>query len=505
MKKNRLLSILLAGATCLPLLAGCAKTTSAQSAAGTASAAASAAASSAAVSKPQGDPVKITWLVRGDEPKNSASVFEAVNKKLKADLNTTLTMKFIAAGDYNTKMQMAMAGGEDWDLCYTASWANNYVSAAGKGAYLELTTDMLKKDAPHVMSTIPENLWDGIKVSGKIYALMNYQVMYEQPGLQFLKSVIDEQKIDVKTITNWASLDAVFAKLAAAYPDCYAFRGNLAQTAFFRETPISCVMDLPFLCYDPSTKKLSNTKYFDDFAEYYKYAKQWKDKGYIPADAATLQDEATMIKQGKILSRYCRIKPGVESDLKSTNGLDWVCISTGKGVIGTSSAQSTLTAVSVNSAHPEEAIRLYDYIFGSKEVSNMLFYGVEGTDYTLENNRVVRKADGYNFNSAWMIGNQFNALLLPGKDDDVWVQTMKGNKDAMTDALFGFVPDRTPVETELATCESIWGEYKDILNFGLDDSATVIPEMMDKLKKAGMEKVTTEMQKQLDTFFASKK
>ena len=81
---------------------------------------------------------------------------------------------------------------------------------------------------------------------------------------------------------------------------------------------------------------------------------------------------------------------------------------------------------------------------------------------------------------------------------------MKGNEEPGYDALFGFVPDRTPVETELANLEAVWMEYKDILYYGLQDYKTVIPEMMDKMNLAGLEKVTVEMQKQVDAFLAAK-
>lgn len=144
-------------------------------------------------------------MIRGDEPKNYDSVMTAVNEKLLADTNMTLDLRFIAPGDFDTKMQMAMAGGDDWDLCFTSHWANSYVNAAGKGAYLELSEEMLKENAPNMMATIPEQLWDGIKINGKIYALMNYQVMYDQAGYMILKSAMEEQNIDVTTINSWDS------------------------------------------------------------------------------------------------------------------------------------------------------------------------------------------------------------------------------------------------------------------------------------------------------------
>lgn len=452
-----------------------------------------------------GEPTEIIWMVRNEEPKNFDSVMAAVNEKLLKEKNMTLDMRFIAPGDYDTKMQMAMAGGDEWDLCFTSHWANNYVNAAGKGAYLELSEEMLNENAPNLMATIPENLWNGVKVNGNIYALMNYQAMYDQAGMMFLKSAVDEQGIDVTTVNSWESLNKTIADLAAAYPDKYATRGGgvINHDLMLQDVPLSTIMNMPFLTYDPETNKVSNTLYFDRIQENLASAKEWKDKNYAPADAATIKDEKTLLSQGQILSRYQRVKPGVDTALKNTYGNEWVTVPMGDPYINTMAVQSTLTAVNVNSEHPEEAIQLYDYIFGDKEISNMLFYGLEGQDYELVNGRVKKLEDCWSA-PAWMLGNQFNALLLEADVEGVWEETMKGNEEATLDPLFGFVPDRSSIETEMANCEAIWTEYKDILYYGLQDQSVAVPEMLDKMNKAGLEKVTAEIQNQVDEFLASK-
>lgn len=495
MKKKQLFALAMAGVMSAGLLAGC----------GGGESSAAAGSGSTASGASTEETTEIVWMIRGDEPKNYDSVMAAVNEKLKEDINMTLDLRFISPGDYDTKMQMAMAGGDDWDLCFTSHWANNYVNAAGKGAYLELSEEMLKENAPNMMSTIPEKFWDGIKVNGNIYALMNYQVMYDQAGYMILKEAVDEQGIDVNSIDSWDSLNATLKTLKEAYPDKYATRGGgvINHDLIFQEEPQTTIMNMPFLTYDPETQKISNTIYFENIEENLKSMKMWKDEGYVPADAATMKDEVTMLSQGQILSRYSRIKPGNDAALKVQYGNDWVSFPLSEGVINTMAVQSTLTAVNVNSEHPEKAIQLFDYIFGSEEVSNMLFFGLEGQDYELVDGRVQTLPDCW-VASAWMLGNQFNAYLTINDVDGVWEETMKGNEEAALDPLFGFVPDRTPIETEMATCEAIWLEYKDILYYGLQDYTTVIPEMMDKLNKAGLEKVTAELQSQVDEFLASK-
>lgn len=496
MKKKQLLSLAMAGAVGASLLVGCG-----QGASSTSESTAASGSSEAA----KEEATKIVWMIRGDEPKNYDSVMAAVNEKLLADTNMTLDLRFIAPGDYDTKMQMAMAGGDDWDLCFTSHWANSYVNAAGKGAYLELSEEMLKENAPNMMATIPEQLWDGIKINGKIYALMNYQVMYDQAGYMILKSAMEEQNIDVTTINSWDSLTDMMATLQAAYPDKYATRGGGPQNydLMFQEEPLSTIMSAPYLCYDPATKQVSNDLYFTKIEDGLKAAQIWKNEGYQPADAATMKDEKTMLSSGQLLTRYSRIKPGNDAALLANYGNEWVSFPLSEGVINTMAVQSTLTGVNVNSKNPEKAIQLYDYIFGNEEVSNMLFFGLEGQDYELVDGRVKKLPDSW-VASAWMLGNQFNAYLTVNDVEGVWEETMKGNEEAALDPLFGFVPDRSKIETEMATCEAIWLEYRDILYYGLQDYTTVVPEMLDKMNKAGLEKVTAEIQSQVDEFLASK-
>lgn len=363
---------------------------------------------------------------------------------------------------------------------------------------------MLKEYAPDVMATIPAQLWDGIKVNGGIYGMMNYQVMYDQPGMWFNKAAVEEQNIDLGTVTDWESLNVVLDALAQAYPDKYATRGGGSfNFDSFCEEPNSMIMGYPWLYFNPETEQIAADTFFGKNAAFFENVKLWKDNGWCPPDAATMKDENTMFANEQILSRYSRMKPGNEASLQATYGIEFACVTTGPAVINTNAAQSTVTAVNINSEHPEKAIQLFNYVFSNEEIANLLFFGLEGQDYELVDGRVKRLENCWN-TPQWQLGNQFNAMLTVNDVEGVWEETMKGNAEADVDALFGFVPNREPIETELATCEAIWGEYKDILMWGLRDYTEAVPEMLSKMEKAGLNDVIAELQAQVDAFLASK-
>lgn len=455
------------------------------------------------------EPVEIIWLIRADEPPNVESVMAALNEKMLADINTTLKLTFIAPGDYNDKMPLIFSGGDEWDLCFTASWVNNYVNAANMGAYLPLD-NLLAENAPGYLSIFPEKLLDGARIGGQLYGLPNYQVMYDQTGMWFLKDVAEELDL-VDAIKSAASFDDVTEILRTVKqekPEIFATRegqggGNGGNLPFATEV-VSLIFNYPFIAFEPSTKTLSKTYYMDMCEESYKVAETWYKEGLMPPDAATLKDEASMIKQGQIFSRYQRQKPGTDTEFFTANKLECITLETGLKVVNTGAVQSTITAVNANSKHPERAIQMYDYFFTNAEAFNMLIFGLEGQDYTKLDGGYIQKIPDTYAAPAWMLGNQFNAYLTEGQDADVWEQTMKGNEDALVDPLFGFVPDNKPIETELAVISGIWTEYSTILKNGLQDHTTTVDEMMVKLDAAGLDTVIDELQKQVDAFLAGK-
>ena len=67
--------------------------------------------------------VNLVWYVLGDVPPDLDLVLETANENyFKPVLNCTLEVKFMSWSEYATKYSLILAGGEDCDMIYTASW-----------------------------------------------------------------------------------------------------------------------------------------------------------------------------------------------------------------------------------------------------------------------------------------------------------------------------------------------------------------------------------------------
>ena len=101
-----------------------------------------------------------------------------------------------------------------------------------------------------------------------------------------------------------------------------------------------------------------------------------------------------------------------------------------------------------------------------------------------------------------MFGNQFNAYLQVGQDDDVWEQTSKLNDEAIKSPLLGFVLDTDPIKNEISQISAINSEYA--LNTFIVNGLDNWDEYMKKLETAGSKKVLAEIQKQVNEYWKTK-
>lgn len=140
------------------------------------------------------------------------------------------------------------------------------------------------------------------------------------------------------------------------------------------------------------------------------------------------------------------------------------------------------------------------------ELYNLMVFGIEGKHYKKAgDNRVELIPDaGYYPNKAWSFGNQFNAYLQPGQDDDVWEKTIELNNSAKPSRILGFIFDQEPVKAEIAQTMSVVDEFTPALWTGSVSPDKYLQEFLEKLKVAGADKIIEEKQRQLDAWLKTK-
>lgn len=455
-------------------------------------------------------PVDLVWYQYGSPQPDQEMVAAEVNKILKEKINATLTVVPLDYGSFNDKIKVLMASGDPFDLCFTASWLNDYSTGVTNGAFMELD-ELLEKYGGNILKTIPEKYWNAVKYNGKIYAILNYQIFAYTNGVSAKKDLVEKYNFDYKSVKKMEDLEPFFEAVKKGEPGITPYMGNIVgpmgyfnlETGFTYDTVTGT--SIHPLCVKVKDSQLKVINLYDEpqVINNFKLMRSWYKKGYIRKDAASLKDYLAEEKSGKYAAFPAgNLKPGNEIDTFSRDGYEVIDIPVTPAYINTSGVLATMTAVNKNSANPERAVMLYDLLYSDKALYNLLCFGIEGTHYEKLSDNVVKQLNldnpTYNPSTDWAFGNQFNAFYREGQATDIWEKTIKLNEMAEPSPLLGFYYNKEKMKNENAQMDAILAEYATGLSTGTLDPEKSIPEMVEKLKRAGLDRVIEDAQKQID-------
>lgn len=440
----------------------------------------------------------ITWYAFGEEQPDMAKVMEAANKIIEPKLGVKLDLKFIPASAYDQRLKMMMASGAEFDICFTSNWKNDYLAAARDGGLLDIT-DLISEDLYGIMD---DKYWDDMKIDGKIYAVPNMQVMYTQLAVSVKADLVEKYDIDLSGVEHIEDIEPVLELLHEKEPNLYTYnnRWSTHPWTYDISTDVSGGVGVP-------AHKVTGEILSDGTPESKRGVekiREWYQKGYIRQDYASANNDnnVTDINQGKYAVMVQGYKPGQEQ----TDTVKYVYKTITKPHF--TGATSTALGIGAGSKNPEKALELIQLVNTNKELYNIICYGLEGVHYDLnEEGKIVKKEkSGYAPNSDWQFGNQFNAILSEGMEDDVWERTKQLNDEALVSVTTTFKLDTEPIKNELAQMKSANDEFGDYVTVKPADYEKYKKDKEAALKAAGRDKVVKEIEKQMKAHVkASKK
>lgn len=438
------------------------------------------------------EPVHLTWITGGDQPKEYAKVIEELNKKSAEDIGVTVDIKYYD----NEKTLMAMSTGEYFDIAFTCEWYNNYAVGSQKGYFADIT-EKIKTVTPDLYEYIPEVVWNGSQVHGSLYAIPVYKDSAATQYWTFDKDlVVDELGIDISTLgLDLEGLTPILEAVKAKKPDEYPLNFHRDGLNGFGSHYEPILRDLWIsVPYDGSAGVVSLFEQEDiqkDFATLHR----WYKEGLINPDAPQIEQEpkyrAVSSAQGFV---------GADAIWSASGGYNVISTKKFGPVYSTASIRGSMNGISANSDYVDEALKYLEYANLNKEYRNMLAYGIEGDHYKMtDEGTVERLNDGF---QPWTFSQATFFTMYPNAPAPAnqWELVKEDIQKAPGSPLIGFTPDISEMETEIAACKAVVDKFKHGLLTGAVDPATTIPKLLEELEAAGYRKVLEEVKVQVAEF-----
>ncbi|MCL6458802.1 MAG: ABC transporter substrate-binding protein [Gorillibacterium sp.] len=472
-------------------------------------AAASAGTSAVVSQEPALDPVELSIYYPGTAQKDVAAVEEELNKQLKDKINATVKINAVDWGNWAQKINLMSASGEPFDLVFTAGW-DNFSGNVAKGAFLDLTP-LIDEYASATKAQMNPLLLSGTQVNGKNYAIPVEKEMASEFGVVLNKDLVDKYNFDITTVKSLKDLEPMLQTIKDKEPGIIPMWGGKNNVSLLPYEVIGNSA-VPGAIQMDGTTKVINQWETPEMQDILKLMKDWNAKGYFQKDPVTQKDAGPSNKAGTTFAQWQQLTPGKDAVLSQQWGHPMVQIELTQPYTASGDLSGAMTAISRTSKNPERAMMLINLLHTDPQLLNTLIFGVEGKHYVKVNDTTIKVPDGmvagqtgYSPGNNYMFGSQFINALWDNEEPQKWEQYKAFNESAKPSKIVGFSYNSEPVKNEEAAIVNIYNAYIDGLSTGVIDYEKELPVFIDKMKKAGLDKVIAEKQKQIDEFLQTQK
>lgn len=461
------------------------------------------------------EPYKVTMAYIGDEfSEAEGKVVEKINEYLRKDLNMELDLVALSWGTYTNELSLMLSGDEALDIVPII--INNAAGYVNNGQVLDLT-DYIQQYGTNIKNVMQEDFLTTPNIGGFTYGVTSMREQITQESVIMRTDLLEEAGFKAEDVTNMEQLEKVYEAVYAKHPEMTMLGSSQNGTPLFRWEVFDGLTDGFGVLMDKgqSTEvvNLYETQEFKDFAN---KMYDWNQKGYISKDAATTTEiTINQVKAGTTFSYFTPNKAGaVEQDELNTGYDLTLCPLFGDPYITSFSVNYLTWGIARNSKDPAKAFQCLDYIYGSKDVMNLLNWGIEDEHYKFVDKEkgIITYPDGvdvtnkkYGLNIGWELPNQTIAYVWEGEEPSKWEEQNRLIEMAQNSKALGFSYDSTTVSNELTALTNAKNQWYDAIGTGSLEPEEAIAQFNKALYEAGLQTVIDLKQKQLDEWLATQK
>ena len=457
----------------------------------------------------------VTMAYIGNEQADMAKVEEKMNEILAKEVGAQIHIMPLGWGSYQQQLQLMLSGGEKLDIVpVLLDNANSYVSS---GQVIDMS-DLIDQYGTNIKASLGEDMAKISNVGGYVFGVPVEKEWYTDSCILMRKDIVDKYGLDVSKISSLKDCEEIFETVKQNEPNMKIIVGAKGSGLLGPMGHSDVLLDgfgvLENGGQSTTVKNMFETETYLDLA---RTVHDFYEKGYIDKDMPTTTDLASVImKAGNAFCYASPYKPGVVEQDSLATGYELVaakiqpcdpyCTNNGVSFVSWGIAQ--------NCTDPEITMQVLDFMYGSAEFMNLFNWGIEGEHYVVKDaeNDIIGFPEGvdasnatYNLNLGWELPNQFSLHIWEGNSPENMKAQEEMNSTAMKSKGLGFMYDYSSLSNELTALNNVLDEYLNSIVCGVADPDEIIPELNEKLYKAGLQKVIDEKQRQFDEWLAAQK
>jgi putative aldouronate transport system substrate-binding protein len=455
-------------------------------------------------------------------------VMDALNAKLKKDINATMEVNYLGWSDYQSKYPLILAAGENVDWIYTAAWCM-YPQQAAKGAFLEITPDILAKYMPLHWAMLKDTTsLKESSINGKDYMITTATPDKKVPVVIYRKDLAT--KYGIGDIKRFADIEPYLAAIKANEPNMVPMNLDstydlgmphgdlLAENSglyidILYNTSNGCGLVYKQLDTDKSLHEFANDPaMLPAYISAAKTMKSWYEAGYINKDAFAnkVRSKESFVsgKSAVAFGNSIDIQGNITAATAAGFDVGIIPILTKDGKNVANAFTNNGVAISAKSKNWERALMALDLIMEDESYDNLCYYGVEGKHYILTADKKIDYTgidqNAYPIDQAgfWFVNKDLfkpQTSWTPGYID--LQNKIAGYLD--TDSIAAFIPNTDKIKTEAANCNNVLVQYNNPIVLGaVTDVEAAYKTLADQLNAAGIGKIMTELTTQINAYIS---
>ena len=472
------------------------------------------------------EPTTITYLTIGDKPTNgkTENVIKELNKILVKKVNAKLDIYYVGWDDYLNQYNSALRTAENIDLIGTSTdWLDAWPNVVD-GNFLPMSKEMIRTFCPRTYFNVMEEQWNKCTYNGNIYFIPeNEYTQWTNHGFIYRLDIARQAGIDC--INNWNDLNDYMVYLTSNRQDMLAWDADGTNviptlgylTSVSEYVPIYEISTYGLWgIYGKQSKTIESPYYSgEDYINYARLMKKWDEMGVWRAGLDGSGDNSdefysgyTALDEHHTQKYYTEIEPTMEVRQPGAE-IDFYWFGKDCGNLQRTSILHGAMAISARSKNPEKALMVYDELRNDPECYRLICYGIEGVQYVRTKDGRIEKPSGYNENRDSIVTNFWwgrrDELELSDKDYawDEYYELIDDYDHVAIDYLWdGYNLQFEMGNEELSAVLAICDEYIPRIAYGQYSCTPEeeVEEFRARLKEAGFENITNQIQKIVDSY-----